>query len=68
MSDKNDRLNKTLAQNQESERELESKLTESRAQTDSVRSQFNGEYLKLQNPIFTELSIPETKDFELPDM
>ncbi|VDN98085.1 unnamed protein product [Rodentolepis nana] len=65
---KNDKLQKTFVQNQESERELEGKVTKCKAQMNSVRSQFNGEYLKLQNPIFTELSIPETKDFELPDI
>nr|CDS30703.1 expressed protein [Hymenolepis microstoma] len=65
---RNDRLHKTFSQNQESERELEGKVSKYKAQMNSIRSQFNGEYLKLQNPIFTELSMPETKDFELPDI
>ncbi|KAM7535253.1 hypothetical protein Aperf_G00000100172 [Anoplocephala perfoliata] len=65
---KNDRLHQMFAQNQDSERELEERLTNCKTQMNSERSRLNGEYLKLQNPIFTELSIRETKDFDLPEM
>lgn len=65
---KNDSLHKMFTQNQASERELEEKITKAKAQRDSEASHFNGEYLKLQNPSFAELSIPETKDFEFAEV
>ncbi|VDK38374.1 unnamed protein product, partial [Taenia asiatica] len=65
---KNDRLQQIFTQNQEAERELEAQVLRCQEQKELEQNLFNEGFLQLQNPIFTELSIRETKDFDIPEV
>uniref|UniRef100_A0A5K3FA75 CENPF protein n=2 Tax=Mesocestoides corti TaxID=53468 RepID=A0A5K3FA75_MESCO len=64
----NDRLHQLFTQNQESEIELENCTSKRQAEVSSECNHLNGEFLKLQNPIFTELSIRDTMEFDVPEV
>ncbi|KAH9284573.1 hypothetical protein ECG_02153 [Echinococcus granulosus] len=65
---KNDRLQKIFTENQEAEHKLEVEMSKCQNQRELERNLLNGELLRLQNPIFTELIIRETEDFNIPEV
>ena len=62
------RLQQLFSKKQETEHELETRLSKYRAQEEFEKHRLNVEFLKLQNPTFTELSIRETTEFDFPEM
>ncbi|KAL5109453.1 hypothetical protein TcWFU_009433 [Taenia crassiceps] len=65
---KNDKLQQLFTQNQEAEHELEAQMLRRQEQKELELNLLNERFLQLQNPIFTELSIRETKDFDIPEV
>lgn len=50
------------------EHELEAQMLRCQGQKELEQNLLNEGFLQLQNPIFTELSIRETKDFDIPEV
>ncbi|VDM16383.1 unnamed protein product [Hydatigera taeniaeformis] len=61
-------LQQIFAQNQEAEYHLEAQMVKCQRQRESEENRLNGGFLQLQNPIFTELGIRETRDFDIPEV